>query len=211
MPTLPVLALLFACGPASPPTPEADMPADPAAAPRSEEVAPERTGESPGEPLLPTPFTLEQMKAGWVPGVHVRFRLEVAGQPTTLHDWEVLSNPDAHRVETAFTVLAENGTDVLVERTPRVSTYEELRQHAAFPASRTESEQATIDTPRGPLPGRRYRVTDASDKTSVQTYEFADAMPGPPVRVETRLGSEIVQTMVMLSRTDPGGEKGAQP
>jgi hypothetical protein len=130
--------------------------------------------------------------------------MEVAGQPTTLHDWEVLETPDPDHVETAFTVLAEDGETVLDPRTPRTSSYEELRQHASFPSGHASVEQVRVQTPRGPLAGRRYTVRDPDQADKVQTFEFADALPGPPVRMETRIGDTVVQSMVMLTRTDPG-------
>ncbi|MEC8422326.1 MAG: hypothetical protein VX000_01045, partial [Myxococcota bacterium] len=152
---------------------------------------------------LPTPFTLAQLQAGWVPGVTVRFHLEAGAQPATLHEWEVVSTSSPDTVATAITVLAEDGTTVLVPRTVRTMPYEDFRLLSAFPSTRATVEQARVETPAGTQPGRRYRVRSAEVPDQVQLYEFADALAGPPVLIETRDAGTLTQRMRMVSRT-PG-------
>lgn len=200
----PMLAALLAC--AQPPPAEREAAQEPTP---SEPAVRVEVPAHAAEATLPTPFTLRQMKAGWVPGVRVRFRMEVTGQPTTLHDWEVRSNPDADHVETAVTVRREDDGTALAPTTARVMSYEELRQHAAFPSSRATMEQARVAGPDGPLPGRRYQVRSADDPGQVVTLEFADALPGPPVLMQTREAGEVVQSMRMLTRS--GGPTAPRP
>jgi hypothetical protein len=207
---MPILAVLLACAetPMAPAAPDAA----PTATPPPPETPTDRPGAAPADQAtttLPTPFTLAQMKAGWVPGVKVRFRMEVTGEPTTLHDWEVLSAPDADRVETAVTVHTEDGGTTLGPTNARVLSYEELRQHASFPSDRATMEQALVQGPAGPLPGRRYKVRSADDPLQVVTFEFADSLPGPPVLMQTQKGDDIIQSMHMVARS--GGPSSTQP
>lgn len=153
--------------------------------------------------MLPTPYTIEQMREGWVPGVALTFEMKAAGKPTTLHRWEVVSKPDADQVETAFTVLAEDGETVIAPRTVRGSALEALRKHAEFPADRATVEPATLTTPFGTFPGKRFTVTDPENPSQVQVFEFADALPGPPVRMATTEDGVEVQSMVMTARSGP--------
>lgn len=210
----PILMTLMACleTTTAPPSSEAMPPPDPSPAPAPAAVPISGPIAAPGASALqtlPTPFTQAQMRAGWVPGVAVRFRMEVAGEPTTLHDWEVLSSPDADHVETAVTVRNEEDGSALAPTMTRVLSYEELRQHAAFPSERATMEDALVEGPSGPLPGRRYTVRSQEDRSQVVTFEFADALPGPPVLMQTRKGDDVIQSMKMVARS--GGETPIRP
>jgi len=182
---LALLTLLTACAPkASPPARSPDVDA-----------------ETPA--MLPTPYTTAQMKAGWVPGTELRFGMSKVGAATTIQRWRVLSHPDDDHVETEFSVFEEDGETPVGQPRTDTASFDELRRHAEFPAALTTAEPATLETPFGTFEGVRYTVTDPATPDIVRVFEFARALPGPPVSMRVRSGGVIIEEMVMLSRTGP--------
>jgi len=168
------------------PTPDASTPSESESAP-----APEAPVET-----LPTPFTAAQIRDGMPVGTALRFRLSVAGQPDEVSEWAVRGNTEADST-IAFREMSVEGTagEWVEDTTP----WTELQSHAAFPAAAATRERGTWNTAAGTFEGWRYTVTDTSGETPVvRIFEFADALPGPPVRFVTSRGGEEVQSMVLL-------------
>jgi len=157
--------------------------------------------------MLPTPYTLAQMRAGWAPGVALAFRIESAGKPTVVQRWEVVAHPDPDTAETAFTTFAEDGTTVVSERVVRPARLDDLRRHAEFPAPHTTVESVQLDTPMGKLDGWRYTVKNPDNAAEQTVFEFAASLPGPPVRMVKTVDGTAVHTMRMTERTGPAAAK----
>lgn len=197
------LLLLLACGPKAPAPSPMDLATEGVAAPEAEGVAEAELSEvmDEGEATHPPPYTLAQFREGWVPGVEVRFRIEKRGHPTTLHHWEVLSQPEPDHVEIRFSVFREDDGTPLGEPRVVVSVIEELLHHASFSTADTTMEARTVETPFGAFAGRRYVRTDPDTPGIVSTFDFADALVGPPTRMVVTVEGEVVDEMVMISRS----------
>jgi hypothetical protein len=186
-------ALLAGCAsddPAPDPPAAAEAPAAPAASP------PAPATPEPAATALPTPFTADQVRDGMPVGTELRFRLEAVGKPDTVSEWSVRGN-SADAATIAFRDLSAEGTPA--EWVERSSTWTELQAHASFAPGTATRERGTFDTAAGRFEGWRYEVRSTDEGlVVVETYEFADALPGPPVRMTTRRGGEQVQAMVLL-------------
>ena len=77
-------------------------------------------------------------------------------------------------------------------------TWLELQWHAAFPAERTTVTEETLELPMGRLECVRYdtREGDVTD-APVESFWFARAFPGMPVRYESPTPAGIVRTTVV--------------
>ncbi len=179
------LCCLTACGPKAPPQPSGETIAD--------------TAEAPA--MLPTPYTVAQMRQGWVPGTKVEFHIVKRGAPDTVHRWEVLSHPDEDHAETAFSMFREDGQTQVGETRTAATGFDELRRHAEFPAAITTSERATLETSFGSCEGTRYTMVDPQSPGIVRVFEFADDLPGPPLLMRVSVEGTVVDEMVMTARS----------
>ncbi len=180
------LALLAACGPEP-------VTAPPPAAPTIAATA-------------PTPYTAEQIRDGCPAGRAIVFRRASSsrasrrcGAPLRF----VSSSPEAAEIETSMTDDA--GAPLGAPERER-APWEELRQHAAFPADRTTIARDTVTTPAGTFECDVYTVRGDGDE--VKRFWFAKTMPGPPVLFVTEKGGARVMTSTLVA-VDPGG--GAPP
>lgn len=203
----------------------ADAPADDAATVESQAQAPAddaaeqvaEANEKPSEPVaeaegedadkgqsgsetLPPPATLDQLKAGWVPGVSVSFRNQ-KGDVVTYEHWTVLSATD-EAVTIAYARADFHGNPV---EPPKQETtpFAELDTHARFPASRSTRERFTESHPKlGELDGWLYTVQGSGEDPSgtVKRYWFNDAWPGPPVRQTVEVNGLLAYELAMLKR-----------
>lgn len=83
-----------------------------------------------------------------------------------------------------------------------VATWLEMQGHASTPADCTTIEPTRLETPMGVLDCLRYTVVDG---TEVETLWFATALPGMPVRTETRIGGELVAVVRVVGNEMPSG------
>lgn len=141
---------------------------------------------------LPTPYTADQICAAMPVGSTIDLR---ATRP-----------PDAP-VALRWTVTAATPTDVTLATSlgadgPVVSTdthaCADLRLHASFERGVARRARAALTTPWGPMRGWRYVVQEPDG--GVTTYEFADAIPGPPVRMWTTMGGATVDQLEQVAR-----------
>jgi hypothetical protein len=141
----------------------------------------------------PTPFTAAEIRAGSPLGRTVRQLVEEAGKPA------------ATRVQQYVVVDAEGGTRLVYTLDPdgnrrdirrSRSTWLELQGHASMPVATTTIDEVTLETPMGPLDCLRHMATDGDQ---VETFWFARAIPGMPVRTERRVGGQLLERVTMLS------------
>jgi len=149
--------------------------------------------------ILPLPFTAEQIRDEWVPGLAIRF-LRRTPEGETRERWTVLA-ADEQGVEIEFAVLDDAGNPAGQPMTRR-SSWEELRDHAAFPADRASRAEATRRTPLGLLDGWIYTFADDSTGT-VTEFFFARELPGAPVYLRTRRDEALVLELVQVERHRP--------
>jgi hypothetical protein len=81
------------------------------------------------------------------------------------------------------------------------STFLELQQHASMPSAATSVEPVEIDIPMGRFDGLQYTRAQGD---MVDTFWFALARPGAPVRIESRVGGEVVFSSTAISERHPG-------
>jgi hypothetical protein len=147
----------------------------------------------------PTPFSAAQIRDGFEVGREVRsLMVRAGGEPYVF----ARRNLSADAESGVFEVWTETPDG---ERTSEpeqgASTFLELQGHASMPIETTTIEPVQIDVPMGRFDGLRYTRTDG-DK--VDTFWFALARPGAPVRIEFRVGDEVVFSSIALSEGLPG-------
>jgi hypothetical protein len=135
----------------------------------------------------PTPFSAAEIRDAFEMGREVRTLMHRAGtEPYVL----VRRNLSADDEGGTYVVWTESPDGVrLSEPEQGRSTWLELQGHASMPADATTIEPVEIDLPMGRYEGLRYtRVTG----DAVDTFWFALSLPGAPVRIEFRVGDEVV-------------------
>jgi hypothetical protein len=149
--------------------------------------------------MLETPFTAEQIRDEWIEGLTVTIRRGSAGE-TRRERWTVVA-ADAEGVDIEFTAVGEDGT-VLGEPVTARSNWDELRDHARFPAASATREWTTRDTALGRLEGWLYRVTEEAPDTYSELF-FAASLPGAPAQMTTYEGGEPVSSLEQVERSRP--------
>ncbi len=151
---------------------------------------------------LPTPFTADQIRDAFPAGTVIVWQQERAGE-LTHNRWTVAAS-DAQGMD--LTVDDAFDGDAATTRTAR-HPWIVLRDHALFPvhhATRTRTSISTLLSTHGPMPAWRYDVEapgapDASP--TLTTFWFADALPGPPVRMDTTRDGALVTRLQQVART----------
>lgn len=136
--------------------------------------------------MLPTPYTADAIREAFQPGVFLAFDVTTGGA-TSRQRWQV-TQATADEVTIAFTV--QGATDV------KTSAFEDLRQHAAFPADTAERERVSWDSSLGPVEGWVYTVQGET----LRTFWFADAYPGPPLLMTVHNGETETMRMEQVQR-----------
>jgi hypothetical protein len=142
---------------------------------------------------LPTPFSAAEIRAGFVPGREVRsVVIRQGAEPVVRVTHSVAADAEGGEYE-VWTETRDGRR--LTEPERGRSAWLELQGHASMPAASTTIEDVSIETPAGMFEGRRYtRVGDGS----VDTFWFAMSRPGAPVRMESRVGDEVVFASEMI-------------
>lgn len=147
----------------------------------------------------PTPFSAAEIRDAWEPGREVRSLMVRAGtEPYVL----VRRNLTAGEEAGTYEAWTESPDGVrLSEPEEGRSTWLELQGHASMPADSTTIDAVEIDVPMGRFHGLRYRRAQG-DK--VDTFWFALARPGAPVRIESSVGDEVVFSSTTIAERHPG-------
>jgi hypothetical protein len=158
----------------------------------------------PGDPHVlqpghaPTPFTADEIRRGCPQGRTIRLLVEAEGAPPLISTRRYVSvDEDGATIERErFTADGAPLGDATTER----ETWLELQAHASFPADRTAITRERIETPLGILECLRYAVTEGS---TVDTFWFAAAVPGMPVRYMTEEAGRVTSTVTVIEDTRP--------
>ena len=147
----------------------------------------------------PTPFSAAQIRDGFVVGHEVRSLTVRAGAEPYVFVRRNMSLDDDSGVYEVWTETPEG--DRISEPEQGSSTFLELQQHASMPVAATAIEPVEIDVPMGRFDGLRYTRVQG-DK--VDTFWFALARPGAPVRIEFRVGGTVVFSSTAISERHQG-------
>lgn len=137
--------------------------------------------------MLPTPYTADEIRAAFQPGLAVAFEITEGGA-TSRQDWLVTAAKD-DTVTIRFTT--SEGSE------ERTSSFEDLRKHAEFPAEVATRSESTWTCKLGELSGWTYVVTGEG---TTKTFHFSGAHPGPPVLMTVKAGEAEVFRMEMVER-----------
>lgn len=203
--------LLVACAPATEgPGPASSADEAAAASPVSEEPLPAPAAgaapdpapeETPMPAMLPTPYTAKQIQDAMPAGTQVVTRHE-GPDGVTVATWSVLSNGDEGLVmETSS--RSEDGAVLEAPTTSGPAPWEALRTHAQFPVDGTTRTREEVTVPFGTFPATKYVVRSA-EGAGARTFWFADAIPGPPVRMIVEVDGAQAFEATMIERTGFG-------
>ncbi len=161
------------------------------------DLPPERHRISPD--TLPTPFSADQIREACAPGRSNSFLVVKAGSDPYVGRWEFVAG-DAVGADSLRWNETPDGTP-LGPREPAHGTWAEFQHHAAYPADRTVITAETIDVPAGRYECWCYTTTEPGRE--VTRAWFARDLPGPPVRVVTEAGGEVVFSSTLIAVVDP--------
>ena len=139
------------------------------------------------EEFLPTPFTAEEIGNAWRPGYEMTMKIWTPDGETVsrtrVEGWS------RQAIETSEQPLDESGSPT-GEKSVSSSSWEDLRDHARFPAATTDRERATRITTLGELEGWLYTVR--GEEGGISEFFFADDFPGPPVEFSQTDGDSVI-------------------
>ena len=136
---------------------------------------------------LPTPFTAAEIQVGSRPGRTVRALIVERGAEPYVRVTRFLSGDAAGGESESWTETPDGRR--IGERGRGRATWLELQAHASMPAATTRIDEETIDIPAGRYDCLRYTRVDGDE---VDTFWFAIAAPGMPLRFEKRVAGELV-------------------
>lgn len=145
---------------------------------------------------LPTPFTAEQIREAMPVGTSLVMQ-NTTPEGQRRERWDVrTADVGGMTLRTAGPLDAPSPTV-----TERRHAWATLRDHASFPSDTARRSRVTVNSPLStdPLPAWRYDVPGDGGLRTV--FLFADAFPGPPVRVETFRGDTVIATMSQIARS----------
>ncbi len=157
--------------------------------------------ETPAAPAFaPRPFTADQIRDAMPAGTEIRFRLEEAGKPAVIMHWKVTA-ADAASMTLVTRILGEDGS-LIAEEPAGTSRWDQLVEHASFPADLTVKSEGSVEVPAGTFDSIDYVVTETVDGSrTVSTFKFARQLPGPPVLLSVDKDGVMVRRMTLVERT----------
>lgn len=160
-------------------------------------VVPAGGNEGDASGILEQPFTAEQIRDEWVPGLRLLMR-RTTPEETRIERWTVIT-ADEVGADIEYAIIADDGS-VVGQPSLELSTWIELRDHASFPADHTTREWVARTTQLGEFEGWLYRVT--GDGT-VQEFFFVPEIPGAPVEMRILEGDTTVFELEQTARLRP--------
>ena len=146
----------------------------------------------------PTPFSAAQIRDAFVVGREVRSLTVRADEEPYVHVRRNISADAATGVYEVWTETPEG--ERISEPEQGGSTFLELQGHASMPVAATTIEPVVIDIPMGRYDGLLYTRTDGD---TVDTFWFATALPGAPVRMEKRVDGELLYSSTAIQERNP--------
>ena len=151
------------------------------------------------EGRAPTPFTAAEIRKGCPAGRTIRLLVEPTGADSYLRIHRFIDT-DADSALQESSRLATDGSPLGDPETHRV-TWLALQAHASFPEPHTTIERDRLDTAMGLLDCLRYTVNTGD---GIDTFWFATALPGMPVKHTTSSGGRVTSTVTMISSAVDG-------
>jgi len=152
------------------------------------------------EGILTTPYTAEEIQAANPPGTERVYLISAAGNPPQLQTARFLPGEEG-RAHFTSSVTDLAGAPLEGGREGQ-ATWEELRQHAAFPAAETTRHRTTCVVAAGIFPCWLYERTEPSaapgSPPMVHRFWFADDRAGPPVLYELTSGGNLIYRMELV-------------
>ena len=150
--------------------------------------------------MAPTPFSAEQIRGFCNNGREYRFLIENLGHPK---QYQIMSfgKGDAERalLDSRATDMTGRALGTAQRSSP---TWGALQAHASFPE---KDCQIVTDSIQGPAMSHEcwvYRIQGYQEGQPTETlFCFAKDMPGPPILMEKRVGSELVSRMQLQETT----------
>ena len=136
--------------------------------------------------FAPTPYTAEQLRAAMPVGHVIRVAITAGDQPPVEDRWEVVA------------ATPEGCTITSTQGPPQTSDWEELRDHAKFPAAATVITDGTVDVGAGHFATKHYVV--AQPDGSVETFDFDVARAGPPLLLLKEKDGKLLVRFETLER-----------
>ena len=151
---------------------------------------------------LETPFTAEQIHVACGNGTKMSLLFIDAKGTRTIRDW--LFHAATDKDVLVQSVTRDDAGNVVDPLADMKHTWEELQRHARYRNDDATRARSEFETRLGHFEGWVYDVNDVGpDGSPTQTrLWFADRLPGPPLRMEVKVGDVVVLTMEILSR-DP--------
>jgi len=157
----------------------------------------------------PTPYTAAQIRQGCADGRRATFRITTGAVPL-VQIWS-FDRGDAEGCTVSTTTVDKDGS-ARGEPQIRRYTWKSLQAHASWPKAETAVTDDTITVEAGTFDCMLYTVTKSrpppskgaekdvqADRTTVSKYWFAWDLPGPPVRVEQRIGGKVSMVMEIIA------------
>ncbi len=156
---------------------------------------------------LPVPFTAEQIRDEWTPGLTLVLHFNFPDR----QEWQrwTVVGADSEGAQIEYQALDAQGQPAAPpQRAP--SSWGDLRDHALFPAAEARRERGSRQTVLGELEGWLYTVHDPQAETMTEFF-FADELPGAPVWFESRSGEQIILTVQQIARQHLAGSPADGP
>jgi hypothetical protein len=141
----------------------------------------------------PTPFSADEIRIGCPPGRTVRSLVVEAGSEPYVHITRFVSGDSEGAEQESWTETPDGVR--LTEPRRRRSSWLDFQGHASMPAATTVIAEEDIDIPAGPFACLRYTRRDGD---TVDTFWFAKAAPGMPLKFEEREAGELVYSSTAL-------------
>lgn len=167
------------------------------------------SGDAGGDPALegsaglaPFPYTPTEIRRANPHKTVLVYRMEGSGR-SFIQTMSFLRTDDPGKTRIQMKRMNENG-DLLTQPETTTATWEELRDHASFPADATVRTEARVETPGGKFDCWLYTIErEENGVATTARFWFAFDKPGPPVIYETEQAGELTSRMVLLEYRRP--------
>lgn len=149
---------------------------------------------------LETPYTPEQIHDACGDGTKMSLLFVDAKGTRVIRDWVFHGATDKRVVVQS---MGRDDTGAVIEpMADKTYTWVELQRHARYRPEQASRARSEFETRLGHFEGWVYDVSEVGpDGSPMQTrLWFADRLPGPPLRMEVRVGDATVMTMEVMSR-----------
>ena len=147
----------------------------------------------------PAPYTAEQIRQGCRTGRKITWRHSPIGQPSFQQTFVFEESTDEGTRLAVTTYDMEGNRKGETQRAE--SKWPELQAHASFPVGMTRIQEEDQETPMGIHACFLYIVTTPDGRVS--RFWFAKALPGPPIRMESRKDGRMLHAMTMTANSYP--------